>query len=129
MTPFDFINQIQYGKKDLMEDPDLESQYVPFLTNKTLSYQLDCVMQANEMNMRHHLDKKLQFHYLINIIRNRKRPYHKFVKPDTNEQIKSIKTLFDCSDVKAFEILRVLTREQLEQVQSVTNMGGKQKTS
>ena len=79
--------------------------------------------------MRHHLDKKLQFHYLINIIRNRKRPYHKFVKPETNEQLNAIKTLFECSDTKAFEILRVLTREQLEQVQSVANMGGKQKTS
>lgn len=130
MTPFDFVNQIMYGKKDLMdEDPQSENEYVPFLTNKSLSYHLDCIMQANEMNMRHHLDKKLQFHYFINNIRNKKRSFQKFVKPELNEQIQAIKTLFECSDVKAYEILRVLTREQLELVKQVTDMGGKQKTS
>ncbi len=129
MNPFDFVKQIQSGKQDLMKDPQCEGEYVPFITNKTLSYELDCLMQANEMNMRHHLDKKLQFHYLINIIRKKTRPYHKFVKPETNEHIEVIKTLFECSNVKAYEILRVLTREQLEVIQKVTDVGGKQKTS
>jgi len=128
MKPFDFVAQIQSGKQDVMVDPQTEKEYIPFITNRALSYELDCILPANEMNKSHHIDKKLQFHYFINIIRKKKRPYHKFVKPETNEQIEAIKDLFECSNTKAFEILRALTREQIQQVLKVTDKGGNQKT-
>lgn len=124
MNPFDYVKEIQVGKHDLIVDAQSEKDYIPFLVNKALSYELDCIMQANEMNTRHHTDKKLQFHYLINIIRARKRSYHKWVKPETSEAIDSIKLLFDCSDRKAQEALRILTDEQVEQIKQKTDKGG-----
>lgn len=128
MNPFDFVKQIQSGKQDLMTDSQSEKEYVPFIVNKTLSYELDCIMQANEMNQRHHLSKRIQFHYLLHSIRSRKRPFHKWFKAEKNSDLDSIKTLFECSDRKAQEILAVLTPEQLEHVKFVTDPGGRVKS-
>jgi hypothetical protein len=64
MTPFDFLNDINYGKKNLMigdTDHQVEKQYLPFIVNKGLSYTMDTVLYANEMNIRPNTDKKLQF--------------------------------------------------------------------
>lgn len=107
-----------------MEDPQSEKDYVPFVVNKALSYELDCIMEANAMNSRHHLDKKLQFGYLRSIIRARKRPFHKWIKKIENEDLAPIKLFWDCSDTKAIEILRILTPEQLLQVKQITDKGG-----
>ena len=68
-NPFEYVNQILYGKKNLIVDDLTEKAYVPFLTNRSLSYHQDCVLFANEMNRRAHVDKKLQYSYLINTIR------------------------------------------------------------
>ncbi len=127
MSPFDFVREIQNGKHDLMTDPQSEKEYVPFVVNRTLSYEMDCVLQANEMNRRHHLDKKLQYHFLINIIRARKRPFHKWAKHESSEAIDSIKLFFDFSDRKAHEALRILSPEQVEQIIRKTDKGGLKK--
>lgn len=127
MSPFEYVKEIQVGKRDLIVDAQTEKDYVPFVVNKALSYELDCVIQANEMNRRHHADKKLQFHYLINIIRARKRSYHKWVKPETSEAIDSIKLLFECSNRKAQEYLHILTDTQVELIIQKTDKGGVKK--
>ena len=46
MTPFDFLNEINQGKKDLMADDidqQVEKQYNPFIINRGLSYFLDTI--------------------------------------------------------------------------------------
>ena len=73
MSPFDFINAITFNKNDLIIDEWSEKQYIPYIINKGLSYGVDTVIPANEMNARSHIDKKLQFQFLINSIRPRKR--------------------------------------------------------
>jgi hypothetical protein len=124
MSPFDFVKEIQSSKRDLMADPQSEKDYVPFVVNRALSYELDCVMEANAMNSRHHLDKKMQFGYLLKIIRARRRPFHKWAKKVEAEHVECVKKFWDCSERKALEILRILTPEQVEQVIRITDMGG-----
>ena len=92
MTPFDFLNEINYGKKNLMADDidhQVEKKYLPFIVNKGLSYTMDTVIHANEMNIRPNTEKKLQFDYLINTIRRNKR-FPKWLKPGEDENIKVI---------------------------------------
>ena len=60
MSPFDYVKEILQGKKQLIVDDLSEKEYNPFIINRSLSYHKDCVFFANEMNRRHHLDKKLQ---------------------------------------------------------------------
>ena len=63
MSPFDFVNSINYSKKNLMVDEQSEEEYIPFLTNRALSYFPDTILYAQEMNINGHIDKKLQYNY------------------------------------------------------------------
>ena len=124
MSPFDYVNQILQGKKQLIVDDVTESEYVPFLVNRSLSYQIDCVSYANEMNRRSFIDKKLQNDFLLNTIRSKKRPFVKWAKSDKSEDIQCIKTVYGFSDTKALEALRLLTDEQIKELKEKTGIGG-----
>ena len=123
-NPFDYVNQILNGKKQLIVDDITEKAYEPFLVNRALSYHKDCIMFANEMNRRHELDKKLQNDYLLNTIRSMKRPFNKWVKAEKSEDIECIKTYFGMSNSKAREALRLLSDEQIQQLKEKTDTGG-----
>ena len=70
-----YLNAINFTKENLLDTEDFtwEKKYPPFIINKCLSMHYDCIAQANEMNGYHFLDKKVQFHFLINSIRKKKR--------------------------------------------------------
>lgn len=123
-NPFDYVNAILHSKKDLIVDEITEKAYVPFLANRGLSYHHDCVLFANEMNFRHQLDKKPQFSYLLNTIRGRKRPFMKWVKPESPDALACVKLVYGYSDTKARQAISLLTTEQLEYLADLTNLGG-----
>lgn len=127
MSPFDYVNEILQGKKQLIIDELTEKEYVPFLTNRSLSYHKDCIMYANEMNQRHFVDKKLQNDFLLNTIRSKKRPFAKWVKAEKSEDIECIKTVYGLSDSKALEASRLLSKEQIQQLKELTRTGGLRK--
>jgi hypothetical protein len=127
MSPFDYVNQILQEKKQLIVDDVTESEYVPFLVNRSLSYHIDCVSYANEMNRRSFIDKKLQNDFLLNTIRSKKRPFVKWAKSDKSEDIQCIKTVYGFSDTKALEALRLLTDEQIQKLKEKTGIGGLRK--
>ena len=74
-NPFDYVNSINSGKSMFGTDNDelIEQKYTPYMVNRALSQFVDTVHSANEMNVNNHLDKKLQYDFLINIVRPRKR--------------------------------------------------------
>ena len=49
--------------KNTANDELAEKDYVPILTNKSLSYFTDNLLYANEMNRYHFLDKRLQYEF------------------------------------------------------------------
>ena len=123
-TPFDYVNQILQGKKQLIVDDITEREYNPFLTNRALSQHKDCVLFANEMNQRHHLDKKMQNDFLLNTVRSMKRPFAKWAKSEKNDDITCVKMVYGLSDSKARDALRLLTKEQIQQLKKETLTGG-----
>ena len=125
MTPFDFVNQILQGKQQLIVDDLTEKDYVPFLTNRSLSYHKDCILFANEMNLRHYIDGKMQNDFLLNTVRSRKRPFTKWAKSEKSEDIECIKIIFGYSNSKAREALRLLSDEQIQELKTKTDIGGK----
>jgi len=127
MNPFDFVNDILQGKKNLIVDDQTEKEYQPFLINRSLSYHMDCIIYANEMNRRHHLDKKMQNDFLINSIRSRKRQFAKWIKPVKNDDLECIKIYYGFSDIRAREVLNLLSEEQIEQLKEKTDIGGLRK--
>jgi hypothetical protein len=127
MTPFDFVNQIMQGKKQLIVDELTEKEYVAFIVNKTLSYHKDCLMYVNEMNRRHFIDKKLQNDFLLNTVRSKKRPFIKWAKSEKSEDIECIKQIYGFSDKKAYDALRLLKDEQIQELKEKTDIGGLRK--
>jgi len=112
-TPFDFINSISQNKKDLMQDPQSEKEYNAYIVNRGLSYFTDTILYANEMNLNHHLDSKLQYHYLINIVRPRKR-FSKWAKKKEDSDLTLVMQCFGYSIDKAKSALTLLSSEQLK---------------
>lgn len=123
ISPFDFINAINFDKKVLIVDDWSEKQYIPYIVNRGLSFGADTVIPANEMNSRPHLDRKLQFDFLINTIRPRKR-YNKWVKADKVDAIELVKTYYGYSIEKARQALSILTSEQLDHLKQKLEKGG-----
>lgn len=124
MNPFDYVNAILQNKNELITDDATEDAYVPFLANRSLSYHNDCIMFANEMNRRHFLDKKLQFDYLLCVVRSKKRPFTKWTKIQTDDNMQCVKTYFKLSDSKTREALRILKSEDIEKIRNLTDVGG-----
>ena len=122
--PFDYVNEILQGKKQLIIDELTEKEYVPFLTNRALSQHRDCVLLANEMNQRHHLDKKMQNDFLLNTVRSMKRPFAKWAKSEKDDDIACVKLVYGLSDSKARDALRLLSKEQIQQLKEETFTGG-----
>lgn len=124
MTPFDFVNAINYKKIDLMKDDEqAEKDYVPFIVNRTLSYFPDTIMYANEINQRIHLDNKLQFHYFLNSIRASKR-FSKWVKKEGSADLEAVKEYYGYSNEKAEQALSLLSTDQLQIIKERLDKGG-----
>jgi methyltransferase-like protein len=107
-----------------MVDDIAEKQYNPYMTNRSLSYFHDTILMANEMNIQHHLDNRLQFDFFINIIRKRKR-FSKWFKPETISDVEVVKAYYGYSNDKARQALPLLTKEQLEVLKKKVNKGGR----
>ena len=107
-----------------MEEDIAEKDYVPFIVNRSLSYFYDTVSLANVMNKYHHIDNKLQYHFLINIVRKRKR-FSKWIKPEIESDIEVVKEYYGYSNEKAKSALDILNDEQIKTIKDSLNKGGK----
>lgn len=125
MSPFDFLNSINSTKVNLIDkDSENINQYNSFLVNRSLSYFPDTVLISNEMNRLHHLDARLQYDFLINIVRKKKR-FSKWDKPQSTD-IECIKEYYGYSDSKAKQIIGLLTSEQIQELKNKVNKGGRE---
>ena len=121
----DWLNSINFNKENLIkENPDIVKQYPPFIINKCLAGQLDTVLFANEMNKYHHLDKDMQYSFLLNSLRKRKR-FSPWLRKDKIEDLECVKTYYGYSNEKAQQALKILTPEQLNYIKKKLDLGGK----
>ena len=123
MNPFNYLNSINHTKQDIMKDDLDEKGYNSFLINRSLSYFYDTVGMANVMNRYHHLDNKLKYAFLINIIRKRKR-FSKWMKPETESDIEVVKQYYEYSNNKAKQVLPLLSPEQINIIRQKMSKGG-----
>ena len=124
ISPFDFANSI-YNKDNLIVDERTEKEYNPFIVNRAMGFGKDTCIAANEMNARPHLDNKLQYDFLMDVVRKGKR-YNKWLKYE-EEDIKAIQDFFGYSFIKAKEALNLLSETQIDliKVHLNTSKGGK----
>ena len=124
MSPFTFLNEINFGNKDIIVDDITEKQYNSFMVNRGLSYFKDTAVIANEMNINHHLDNRLQFDFLINMIR-KKRRFSKWNKPQIIDDLDVIKEYYGYSNKQAKAVHNLLSSEQIGELRKKVYKGGK----
>ena len=119
-----WLNSINQTKKNLIdEDPSLEKEYSPYVINRCLSGHLDCIMFVNEINKYHFLPKKIQYDFLLNSLRTKKR-FAPWLRKDTIKDLDNVKRYYGYSDEKAKQALRILSKKQLNFIQSKFETGG-----
>ena len=121
-----YLKSMNETKENLMEsdDPMWEKKYSPFIINKCLAPFNDTIALVNEMNMRHHLDSKLQYDFLLNTIRPKKR-YAPWVKADKLKNLDYVKEYYGYSNEKAKQALYILNHDQIKAIKDSLNKGGR----
>lgn len=125
MNVFEFVGSINFSKEDLFIDPLAEKDYVPFIVNRSLSYSVDTVFYANEMNKYASSPKRWQFDFLRASISKKKR-FNKWAKKDIlPDDLVMIQQYYGYSKQRAVEALSILTAAQVECIRNNTNTGGR----
>ena len=121
-----YLKSINETKENLLDsdDPMWTKKYSPYIINKCLAPFNDTIMLVNEMNMRHHLDSKLQYDFLLNTIRSKKR-YAPWVKASKLKDLEYVKEYFGYSNEKAKAALKILDNEQINTIKSSLYKGGR----
>ena len=121
----EYLNSINFTKKDLMKSEDKEwiKKYPAFIINKILSGFSDTIMFVNEVNRNHFLDKDMQYSFLLNSIRSKKR-FSPFLRASKLKDIECVKEYYGYSNDKAKSALDILTKEQLKLIKEKLFKGG-----
>ena len=121
----DYLPAINHTKKNLMDSDDVmwEKKYPAFMVNKVLSGFSDTIMLTNEMNRNHFLDRDMQFQFLLNSIRSKKR-FTPFLRASKIKDIECVKEYYGYSNEKAKTALDILTKEQLKLIKERLYKGG-----
>ena len=121
----DYLNAINFNKKNLMDSEDTlwQKKYPSFIVNKILSGFQDCAMLVNEMNRNHFVDKDMQFQFLLNSIRSKKR-FSPFLRANKLKDIECVKEYYGYSNDKAKSALDILTKDQIKLIKEKLFKGG-----
>ena len=122
----DWLNSINFTKKNLMEeDPSLKKDYAPYIINRCLSGNLDCIMFVNEMNKYSFLDKDMQYSFYLNTLRKKKR-FSPWLRMDKVTDLQCVKQYYGYSNEKASQALKILSQQQLDYIKQRLETGGRQ---
>ena len=98
----EILPSILQSKNNIFVNNDY-ADYNAFVINRALSYHLDCLPYVAEISSLSHLDKDMQYQYLLNSVRSMKRPFHKWQKSETEDNLECVKVYFGYSNQKARE--------------------------
>ena len=122
----DWLNSINFNKNNLIEeDPSVIKDYAPYIINRCLSGNLDCIMFVNEMNRYSFLDKDIQYNFYLNTLR-KKKSFSPWLRKDKVTDLQSVKQYYGYSNEKASQALKILSKQQLEFIKQRLEVGGRQ---
>ena len=122
----DYLYSINQSKKNILDsDEDAVRKYPAYVVNRCLSSFTDTILFVNEMNKNSHLPNKLQYDFLLNSVKPRKR-FSPWTKKDSIDYLELVKEYYGYNDDKALQALRILTKDQLDHIAKILNKGGRQ---
>ena len=122
----EYLRSINQTKENLMDsdDPMWEKKYSPYIINKCIAPFNDTIMFVNEINMRHHLENKLQYDFLLNTIRPKNR-FAPWVRGSKIKDLEFIKEYYGYSNEKAKVALQILSNDQIKTIKNSLSKGGR----
>lgn len=122
----DYLSAINQTKEPLLDSEDEEwtKKYPPFIVNKCVAPFPDTILLVNEINQQHHVDKKLQFDFLLNSLRARSR-YAPWLKAKKYKDIEYVKEFYGYGNAKAKSALDLLSDDELSAIKQRLNKGGR----
>jgi hypothetical protein len=122
----DYLYSINQSKKNILDDDkDAIRKYPAYVVNRCLSSFTDTILFVNEMNRNSHLPNKLQYDFLLNSVKPRKR-FSPWARKDSIDYLELVKEYYGYNDDKALQALRILTKDQLDHIAKILNKGGRQ---
>ena len=120
----DYLYSINQSKKNILnDDVDAERKYPSYIINRCLSSFTDTILYVNELNKNPHLPKKLQYDFLLNSVKPRKR-FSPWARKDSIDYLDVVKEYYGYNDDKALQALRILTKDQLDKITYLLRKGG-----
>ena len=120
----DYLYSINQSKKNILHD-DIASakKYPAYVINRCLSSFTDTVLYANEMNKNSHIPNHMQYDFLLNSVKPRKR-FSPWTRKDSIDYLDVVKEYYGYNDDKALQALRFLTKDQLDKISYLLRKGG-----
>lgn len=126
-SPFTYLDSIIKTKHNMMrgsENDELaEELYNKWVVNSGLSMSYDTIILANIMNVNHHVPNRAQYEFLLATCPKKKRiTWAKKIEAD--EDVELVQNYYQCNSKVAREYLKLLTPEQLADIQKSQFKGG-----
>ena len=118
-NPFNYVKSIN----EKTEYIDNVRDYNAYLTNQALSYSMDTIMFAQELNQFPNLPAEAQYDLLYNSVRKGKR-YSKWYKAEEVDNLEMVMEYYDYSKEKALAALQVLSQRDIKEIKQSLDRGG-----
>lgn len=118
------IPSLTVKKEYILNNESDVKEYVPYVVNKALSFHMDCILYANEMNRLPNVTKKLHYDYLYNSLRRYKRPFVPWMKKEKDDDLAIISKAYNCSASEAKYYQTILTQDQIDGLKKELDTGG-----
>lgn len=127
-NPFDYVESIKSSKKQNIittsGDPvQAERDYNPFLANRYFSFFPELLVFVNELNKYNQIDKKLQYEFLLYLVR----PTNRWVTWEKKIQVENldlIQRYYNYNTTKALTALSILSEGQVATIRAKLDQGG-----
>jgi hypothetical protein len=125
MTPFEVVRLINQ-RKDL-DWLEVAADYLPYIINLSYSFNPQTILISNELNKNHSIPLEWQFQFYKNAVaKGTKNTWIKGSKEIQND-LSYIMLYYNVSQIKAEEIAKILSQEQIKEIELKYNKNkGKQ---
>ena len=121
------LNEINYAKLGNFINAENEKHYSPYVINKCLWGVMDSLFFVQELNTFAKITKQEHYKYLVHALPKKKR-FSRWIKEEKDELIPLIQEYYDgCSELKAKEIRKMLSPENIEYIKLYLDKGGSEK--
>lgn len=113
MKVWDYVESITFSKEKLQMD----KSYSTFTVNRALSYHVDTILYANEMNMLWDtLDHGMQYDFLRKTIRAKRRYGGKWPTQKTDESVDLVMKFYNYGRREAMQAVSVMTPSDIDKM-------------